>query len=56
MSEKEREILNRISTLPDKLQDRFLDKLQGAADAVEILAAQKEEAQSNAQSNAQADS
>ena len=41
MSDKEKQILDRTSQLPDKLQDRFLDKLQGAADAVEVMRQQE---------------
>lgn len=39
LSEKEKDMLERWAKLPPGLQDRFLDRLQGAADAVDVLAA-----------------
>lgn len=41
MSEKEKDMLERWAKLPPGLQDRFLDRLQGAADAVDMLEAAK---------------
>ena len=38
LSEKEREILDKLAKLPPAMQDRFLDRLQGAADALDTMA------------------
>lgn len=37
MSEKEKQILHEISKLPPNLKDRFLDKIEGAAMALDAL-------------------
>lgn len=37
MSEKERVLLEKIARLPKDVQDRFVDKIDGAATAVEVL-------------------
>lgn len=37
MSEREKQILEGVSKLPDKLQDRFLDQIQGASMALDML-------------------
>ncbi len=39
MSEKAHKILEKVSSMPEPLQDKFLDRLDGAAMAVEALAA-----------------
>ena len=38
MSEKEKAMLDQWARLPEALQDRFLDRLQGAADALDAVA------------------
>ena len=38
LSEKEKAMLDQWARLPEALQDRFLDRLQGAADALEAVA------------------
>ena len=40
MSEKEKDIVEKIAAMPKALQDKFLDQLQGAALAMDALAAQ----------------
>ena len=42
MSEKAQMILEKVSAMPEPLQDKFLDRLDGAAMAVETLSAGKE--------------
>lgn len=37
MSEKEKAMLDQWARLPEALQDRFLDRLQGAADALDAV-------------------
>lgn len=39
MSEKEKRIAESIAKLPDPLKDRFLDKIEGAAMAMDLLGA-----------------
>lgn len=39
MSDKEQRILQLVSELPPEIQDRFLDRLEGAALALEALGA-----------------
>ena len=38
LSEKEKAMLDQWARLPESLQDRFLDRLQGAADALDAVA------------------
>ena len=38
MSEKQKEILDRLGKLPAPLQDKFLDRIQGATMAMDVLA------------------
>ena len=38
LSEKEKAMLDQWARLPEALQDRFLDRLQGAADALDAVA------------------
>ena len=46
MSEKEKQMLEKISKLPAALQEKFVDRLQGAVMALDVLdAAQNEEKQ-----------
>lgn len=42
MSEKEKQIMHEISKLPPNLKDRFLDKIEGAAMALDALSAPKD--------------
>lgn len=37
LSEKEKAMLDQWARLPEALQDRFLDRLQGAADALDAV-------------------
>lgn len=37
MSEKEKAILNKMAKLPEPLQDKFLDRLEGAAMAIDMM-------------------
>ena len=37
MSEKEKQILEGVSKLPDPLKDRFLDQIQGASMALDLM-------------------
>ena len=41
MSEKEKRIAEGIAKLPDPLKDRFLDKIEGAAMAMDLLGNKK---------------
>ena len=42
MSDKEKRIMEGVSKLPGPLKDRFLDKLEGAAMALDALSADKD--------------
>lgn len=37
MSEKEKSMIEKIAKLPSELQDKFADKLDGAAMALDVL-------------------
>ena len=37
MSEKEKTILSKMARLPEQLQDKFLDRLEGAAMAIDMM-------------------
>lgn len=37
MSEKEKAILSKMAKLPEPLQDKFLDRLEGAAMAIDMM-------------------
>ena len=37
MSEKEKAMLEKLAALPEPLQDRFLDRIQGATMALDML-------------------
>lgn len=37
MSEKEKTILSKMAKLPEQLQDKFLDRLEGAAMAIDMM-------------------
>ena len=39
MSEKEKELCAKVAKLPQELLDKFVDKIDGAAMAIEVLAA-----------------
>ena len=39
MSEKEKAMLEKLAALPAPLQDRFLDRIQGATMALDVLKA-----------------
>lgn len=39
MSEKEKAMLEKLAALPEPLQDRFLDRIQGATMALDMLGA-----------------
>ena len=43
MSDKENDILEKIAVLPERLQDKILARLDGAALAVETLGAGRQE-------------
>lgn len=43
MSEKEKSILEKIAQLPAPLQDKFLDRLEGARLAIDAMSNQPEE-------------
>lgn len=43
MSEKEKELCAKVAKLPQELLDKFVDKIDGAAMALEVLAAEKTE-------------
>jgi hypothetical protein len=43
VSEKEKALLEGIAKLPDKLQDKFLERIQGAVMALDTLGAEKED-------------
>lgn len=43
MSEKEKKIVEGIAKLPGPMKDRFLDKIEGAVMALDMLAPQKGE-------------
>lgn len=43
MSDKEKEMVQKISELPDRLQDKFLDRLDGAVMALDVLSCVKGE-------------
>ena len=43
MSEKEKKIVEGIAKLPDQMKERFLDKIEGAVMALDMLAPQKGE-------------
>lgn len=38
MSEKEKELCAKVAKLPQELLDKFVDKIDGAAMAIEVLA------------------
>lgn len=42
MSDKEKEMAQKIAELPDRLQDKFLERLEGAVMALDAM--QKDEA------------
>lgn len=42
MSEKEKAMCEKISKLPPELQEKFLDKVDGAVMALDLLDARKE--------------
>ena len=42
MSEKEKDMLQKIAALPAPLQDKFLERIQGAVMALDTLGAEKE--------------
>ena len=42
MSEKEKAMLEKLAALPAPLQDRFLDRIQGATMALDMLGVRKE--------------
>jgi len=44
MSEKEKEIVEKIAALPPQLQDKFLDRVEGAIMALDATTAEKKEA------------
>ena len=37
MSEKDKTILSKMAKLPEPLQDKFLDRLEGAAMAIDMM-------------------
>lgn len=41
MSEKEKDMLEKIAALPAPLQDKFLERIQGATMALDVLDAEK---------------
>jgi len=43
MSEKEKQILDKIAQLPAPLQDKFLDRLEGARLAIDAIGTPPEE-------------
>ena len=43
MSSKEKEILDKMAKLPEPLQDKFLDRLEGAAMALNLMKEVKHE-------------
>lgn len=43
MSEKEKQLLDKIAKLPEPLQDKFLDRLEGARLAIDVIGAPPEE-------------
>lgn len=42
MSEREKKVLDDLAALPQPLRDRFVDKIEGAAMALELLEERKE--------------
>lgn len=43
MSEKEKVILSKMAKLPEPLQDKFLDRIEGAAMALDLMKEVKHE-------------
>lgn len=43
MSEKQKQILDKFAKLPEPLQDKFLDRIQGATMALDVLASKEPE-------------